>query len=62
MPKPIEQNSCVVLLSGGMDSAACVDFFKRQRIPVRGLHITYGQPAGQQEAPAAKAIAKPKYH
>lgn len=53
----IPQSSCVVLLSGGLDSAACVDFFQRQRLLVKGLYVTYGQPAGQQEAAAATAIA-----
>jgi 7-cyano-7-deazaguanine synthase len=53
----IPQSNCVVLLSRGLDSAACVDFFQRQRFQVRGLHVTYGQAAGRHEAAAATAIA-----
>jgi 7-cyano-7-deazaguanine synthase len=48
---------CIVLLSGGIDSAACVDFYQRQHFLVQGLHVTYGQPAAKQESVAASAIA-----
>lgn len=51
------QCDCVVLVSGGVDSAACVDFYERQRLAVSGLHVTYGQPAARHEAAAATAIA-----
>lgn len=51
------QNHCLVLLSGGIDSAACVDFYQRQQFAVQGLHVTYGQPAAKQEFAAASAIA-----
>jgi 7-cyano-7-deazaguanine synthase len=51
------QFSCNVLISGGMDSAACIDFYQRQRFVVTGLHIAYGQPASRQEVAAATAIA-----
>ena len=47
---------CLVLVSGGIDSAACVRFYQRQQFAVRGLHITYGQPAAHQEATAARAV------
>jgi 7-cyano-7-deazaguanine synthase len=49
---------CVVLLSGGMDSAACVDFYQRQGLAVSGLHVSYGQPAASHEVASAKAIAR----
>jgi 7-cyano-7-deazaguanine synthase len=51
------QSGCVVLVSGGVDSAACIDFYKRQGLAVRGLHVTYGQSAARHEATAATAIA-----
>lgn len=51
------QCGCVVLVSGGIDSAACIDFYQRQGFAVRGLHMTYGQPAARQETTAATAIA-----
>lgn len=50
--------SCVVLLSGGIESAACVDFYQRQELEVRGFHISYGQAAAQEEQCAARAIAE----
>lgn len=48
---------CVVLLSGGLDSAACVALCKNQNISVTALHVSYGQAAAPREAIAAKAIA-----
>ena len=53
----LSQNECVVLISGGIDSAACVDFYQRQKLDVRGLHVSYGQPAAKQESVAAAALA-----
>ena len=49
---------CVVLVSGGIDSAACIDFFQRQEFNVSGIHIDYGQLAAGHEAAAASAVAK----
>jgi 7-cyano-7-deazaguanine synthase len=57
LPK-FSQPICVTLLSGGIDSAACVDFYQRQNYRVTGLHLTYGQPAAYQEEVAAKAVAR----
>ncbi|OFV99878.1 MAG: hypothetical protein A3H28_06925 [Acidobacteria bacterium RIFCSPLOWO2_02_FULL_61_28] len=48
---------CVVLVSGGVDSAACVDFYQRERLAVSGIHLIYGQPAARQEAAAATSVA-----
>jgi 7-cyano-7-deazaguanine synthase in queuosine biosynthesis len=53
----VSQCRCIVLLSGGVDSAACIDFYQRQGFAVSGLHVTYGQPAARHEAAAAAAIA-----
>jgi 7-cyano-7-deazaguanine synthase len=47
-----------VLLSGGIDSAACVAFYLEQGFSVQGIFIDYGQVAAQREADAAKAIAR----
>ena len=47
----------MVLISGGIDSAACVHLFQKQQSRVRGIHIAYGQPADQRESAAASAIA-----
>ena len=49
--------NCVVLLSGGIDSAACLDFHRRQRFTLSGLHVTYGQAGASREEAAALAIA-----
>lgn len=47
-----------VLLSGGVDSAACVAFYLKQRFSVSALFIDYGQIAARRERPAAAKIAK----
>lgn len=46
-----------VLLSGGMDSMACVEFYRTEGRDVEGLFIDYGQAAAVQEARAARRIA-----
>ena len=48
----------VVLLSGGLDSACCLDFYKELGREVSGFHLGYGQPAEEQELQAATRIAK----
>lgn len=53
----LSESHCTVLLSGGIDSAACVDLYQRQHFIVQGLHVTYGQPAAKRESVAASAIA-----
>lgn len=47
----------VVLLSGGIDSAACVAFYKQGAHNVSGLFIDYGQPVHEQEERSSAAIA-----
>ncbi len=47
----------LILLSGGIDSTACVDFYIDFGRPPFGFFIDYGQPAAKKEAESAKAIA-----
>jgi 7-cyano-7-deazaguanine synthase len=47
----------LVLLSGGIDSTACLDFYRELGRPPCALFIDYGQPAARLEADAAKAVA-----
>ena len=46
-----------VLMSGGIDSAACAYHLRSQGLAVDGLFIDYGQAAADQEAKAVMAIA-----
>ena len=48
----------VVLLSGGIDSAACVCFYRERRQHLSGLFVDYGQIAATHEERAAKKIAE----
>jgi 7-cyano-7-deazaguanine synthase len=48
----------MVLLSGGVDSTACVDFYMDFGRPPCGLFIDYGQPAVAQERRSATRIAR----
>lgn len=47
-----------VLLSGGIDSAACVAFYARRKARVGAIFVDYGQAARVAEAKAARAIAR----
>jgi 7-cyano-7-deazaguanine synthase len=47
----------IVLLSGGMDSAACAHYLQRNGHTVRGLFVDYGQKAAAQEQRAAEQVA-----
>lgn len=47
----------LILLSGGIDSAACLDFFVRMERPTCALFVDYGQAAATQETQAACAVA-----
>jgi len=47
-----------MLLSGGIDSAACTAFFIKQGYSVEALHFSYGQAATKKEYESAQAIAK----
>ena len=49
---------CLVLLSGGIDSAACVDFYQRQMYEMDALCVDYGQPAAAFEMKAASAVSR----
>jgi 7-cyano-7-deazaguanine synthase len=48
----------LVLLSGGVDSAACVAFYSQLGHNVRGLFVDYYQPVREQEERSAVAIAE----
>jgi len=53
----IRNKSCLVLLSGGMDSTACVHYYLNQGFFVKGVFIEYGQIARKNEFSSAKNIA-----
>lgn len=48
----------VVLLSGGIDSAACLKFYLDLSYEVEGIFCNYGQAALEPELQAAKAISE----
>ena len=47
-----------LLLSGGIDSAACVAFYLEQHREVHGLFVDYGQVAARKELRASRTIAE----
>lgn len=51
------QDPATVLLSGGIDSAACVHFLRQQEHHINCVFIDYGQAAARQEQLAAKRVA-----
>ncbi len=52
------KNAVTVLVSGGIDSAALLAFYLRERFKVRPLFVDFGQPAVKQELRAARAVCK----
>lgn len=49
--------NALVLLSGGIDSACCVAFYRQMGHEVMGVFVDYGQPVNAQEERSANAIA-----
>jgi 7-cyano-7-deazaguanine synthase len=47
----------LVLMSGGIDSACCVAFYRQAGHEVAGVFVDYAQPVSQQEEQSARAIA-----
>ena len=48
----------IVLLSGGMDSTACIQFYKNQGFDVQSVFIDYGQKSAYNEKKSARAVAR----
>lgn len=49
--------SVLLLMSGGLDSTACLNYYLDRGQCVQGLFVDYGQPAASLEAEAAAEIA-----
>jgi 7-cyano-7-deazaguanine synthase len=56
--KKKHEGNAWVLLSGGLDSSACVAFYKNLNFSVHGIFIDYGQIAAKRELSAARSISK----
>jgi len=54
----LTNSKVVVLLSGGIDSAACVNYYLSRGHDVSSLFVDYSQPSVGQESEAAAAVAK----
>jgi len=52
------KSDVVVLLSGGIDSTACLCFYRQQKQKVTAAFIDYGQAAAKNERKAAGLVAK----
>jgi 7-cyano-7-deazaguanine synthase len=49
--------SAVILLSGGLDSAACIAFYRAQAFALEAIFFDYGQAALVQERKASRKVA-----
>lgn len=52
------QPAVVVLMSGGLDSTAMIDFYLRRKANVKYAHFQYGQSNGLSEAKAVKEVTE----
>lgn len=57
LPRPEERQNVIILLSGGIDSAACVHYYLKEKFSPEALFIGYGQAAMEKEYESAKKIA-----
>jgi 7-cyano-7-deazaguanine synthase len=55
MKKP-SRASVAVLLSGGIDSTACIHFYVHQKFRIQPIFVNYSQPARRAEATSARAV------
>ncbi len=55
--KEFLSGEALILLSGGIDSAACTHFYLTQGFSVQTLFVNYGQKAKNQEIEAAQGVA-----
>lgn len=55
--KPDREGDVLVLLSGGIDSSACLAFLRRHCSRISALFVDYGQVAAAREVASASAIA-----
>jgi len=50
--------SALILLSGGIDSTACIHYYLDGKFDVKAVFLDYGQKARVRELSSAKKIAK----
>lgn len=53
----MRKNNVIVLVSGGIDSTACIHYYLQQGFSPKGLFIDYGQVVKETEYESAKKIA-----
>ena len=51
-------NQATVLLSGGIDSAACARYLQAEYEQIKGLFVDYGQAAARHELHSAEALSR----
>jgi 7-cyano-7-deazaguanine synthase len=54
--KRVRHLPCLVLASGGIDSTACLSYYRERGQPLAALFVDYGQPARSMEAQAVRAV------
>jgi 7-cyano-7-deazaguanine synthase len=53
-----QKKHVLVLASGGIDSTACIMFYKKMKFKVQALYIDYGQISSKNEIKSIRAVSK----
>ena len=53
-----KKKNCLILLSGGVDSSACICYYQRLGYSVSGIYIDYGQAGAKFERQSVKRITE----
>ena len=52
-----DQNTVLLLVSGGIDSTALIDFYLRRGADLQCVHLSYGQPSARSEREAVEKVS-----
>jgi 7-cyano-7-deazaguanine synthase len=58
MKASVVEKKVLILLSGGIDSTACIQYYKDKNFTIETLYVDFGQPSNKRELGAIKNICE----